>query len=1051
MLISLLSGEARAQTSPVLYLPNTVGNNVWVIDTSTGIAGSIATASRAYGVAIKGDQSVLYVSNNQDGTVTRIDTATNTAGTPITVGGRPYGLAMTPDGKTLYVAISTSNTVAVIDTATNAITSVLTGFNNPTAVVVTPDGKTAYVTDQNSGRLVPIDIATNTATTAIAVGANPFFLAASPDSKTIYVANSGSNTVSIISTATNTLVATVTVGTTPVDVVVSPDGKTAYVTSQAGITPIDTATNTAGTPISLGGATTPFGLTVSPDGRTLYVQVSNGGGSVAVYDIATGTFGPPIAVAGGQFPGMCSNGNALLAAGLTFKANNAGALGCTLASGATGSPGPVFTGGTLQFAGANISSALPIALMNQGGTFDTAGNNATLSGAISGAGGMTKTGSGTLTLSGAGSYLGATGVNVGTLQAGIGNAFSPNSAYTIANGARLDLNGFSQTVGSLAGAGAVTLGTATLAAGRDNTSTTFSGAISGSGGLTKTGTGALTLSGANSFTGGTAVNAGTLSVNGSIATSSLTTVNASGTLGGTGTVGNTVITGGTLSPGNSIGTLNVAGNLAFSSASSYLVEVSAANADRVNVSGAAALGGAIVKASFATGNYVARQYTILNATGGVSGSFGSQVNTNLPTSFISALSYDANNVYLNLALNYAAAFGNGLSSNQAAVGNAIVGYFNRTGSIPVAFGALTPGALTQVSGETAASVQQPIFMAATQFMGTMSDPAVAGRGGDAPGAMGFAEQGDAMNADAATGRKRSGNERDAYAMITKAAPRAFVPRWNVWVSGFGGTQTTDGNVAAGTSTSSSRIGGVAVGADYWLSAQTVAGFAMAGGATNFSVAGGGGRSDLFQLGGFVRHNIGSAYITASAAYGWQQVTTERHVDADALRARFDTNSYSARLEAGNRYATPWLGIALTPYAAAQITYLDLPSYAETSASGTGSFALAYAGKGIAAPRSELGLRSDKSFAVSDALLTLRGRAAWAHDFNTERSASATFQSLPGASFVVNGARPARDAALTTAEAELRFVSGISIGASFEGEFSEVTRSYAGKGVVRYAW
>ncbi len=34
---------------------------------------------------------------------------------------------------------------------------------------------------------------------------------------------------------------------------------------------------------------------------------------------------------------------------------------------------------------------------------------------------------------------------------------------------------------------------------------------------------------------------------------------------------------------------------------------------------------------------------------------------------------------------------------------------------------------------------------------------------------------------------------------------------------------------------------------------------------------------------------------------------------------------------------------------------------------------------------------------------------------------------------------------------MKFVSGISLAATFEGEFSDVTRSYAGKGVVRYAW
>jgi uncharacterized protein with beta-barrel porin domain len=65
--------------------------------------------------------------------------------------------------------------------------------------------------------------------------------------------------------------------------------------------------------------------------------------------------------------------------------------------------------------------------------------------------------------------------------------------------------------------------------------------------------------------------------------------------------------------------------------------------------------------------------------------------------------------------------------------------------------------------------------------------------------------------------------------------------------------------------------------------------------------------------------------------------------------------------------------------------------------------------------------------------------------------AATFQALPGASFVVNGAAIASDAALTTASAEMRWLNGWSAAATFEGEFSNVTRSYAGKGVVRYAW
>jgi uncharacterized protein with beta-barrel porin domain len=97
------------------------------------------------------------------------------------------------------------------------------------------------------------------------------------------------------------------------------------------------------------------------------------------------------------------------------------------------------------------------------------------------------------------------------------------------------------------------------------------------------------------------------------------------------------------------------------------------------------------------------------------------------------------------------------------------------------------------------------------------------------------------------------------------------------------------------------------------------------------------------------------------------------------------------------------------------------------------------------------MRTDKSFAMADGVLTLRGRAAWAHDYNPDRAIGATFQTLPGASFVVNGAGQASNAALLTASAEKKWLNGWSAAGTFEGEFSDATRSYAGKGVVRYQW
>jgi uncharacterized protein with beta-barrel porin domain len=539
---------------------------------------------------------------------------------------------------------------------------------------------------------------------------------------------------------------------------------------------------------------------------------------------------------------------------------------------------------------------------------------------------------------------------------------------------------------------------------------------------------------------------GTLSVNGVI--NGLVTVNAGGTLGGTGTIDNVVVNDGVLAPGNSIGTLNVAGSLTFSAASSYMVEISGASSDLTRITGVSTLGGATVVV-VPTGT-VARQYTILTAIGGVPDTFNplvSGVSPNLNPS----LSYDANNVYLNFALNY----GGGLNVNQQNVAIALTNFFNATGGIPAQFASLPPAGLTQVSGELATGSQQATFDAMNLFLSLMSDPSVAGRSGGLSGNAGaipFAEE-SALGYSA----KKPRAPRDAFAKFPTKADVArndlFDQRWSVWGAAYGGGGNTSGNAALGSNDASARAFGFAVGADYRLSRDTLAGFALAGGGANFSVSGfGSGRSDLFQAGAFIRHNIGNAYVTAAAAYGWQDVTTERTVTMagfERLRAQFNANAYSGRIEGGYRYLTPWMGI--TPYAAAQFTTYSLPAYAEHVLAGAGTFALNYAAKDVTAARSELGVRTDKSFAVSNGILTLRGRAAWAHDFNTDRNVTALFQALPGAAFVVNGAAQAHDSALVTGAAEMKWLNGWSAAATFEGQFSNVTNSYAGKGVVRYAW
>jgi uncharacterized protein with beta-barrel porin domain len=518
-------------------------------------------------------------------------------------------------------------------------------------------------------------------------------------------------------------------------------------------------------------------------------------------------------------------------------------------------------------------------------------------------------------------------------------------------------------------------------------------------------------------------------------------------------VGTTAIaSGGTFMPGNGTpgSAMTVSGNLAFASDAQYVVNINPATSSLTNVSGTATLGGATVNAIYANGSYVDKRYTILTATGSVNGTFNSLVNTNLPSNFSTALAYNANNAYLELTLNYAPVSkptdptdpgndppnsgpnsGQGLSINQRNVANTLVNFFNTTGGIPMAFGALSPAGLTQVSGELATGTQQATFDAMTQFMGVMTDASGMGRG--------FAACGDGGT----TG----------YVKAPRAAD-CFASRWSVWAAGYGGGRTTDGNAVVGSNTTTDRVYGIAVGADYRISPDTLAGFALAGGGTNFSLANalGNGRSDLFQAGAFIHHNIGASYLTGALAYGWQDITTERTLalaGIDRLRANFNANAFSGRLEGGYRFATAWGG--LTPYAAGQFTTYDLPDYAEQALVGSTLFALNYNAKTATASRTELGLRTDKSVALADGALTLRGRFAWAHNFDTDRSAAANFQTLPGTSFVVIGAAIGADSALASVAAELSWRNGWSLAGTFDGEFSNVSTSYAGKGVLRYQW
>ena len=189
------------------------------------------------------------------------------------------------------------------------------------------------------------------------------------------------------------------------------------------------------------------------------------------------------------------------------------------------------------------------------------------------------------------------------------------------------------------------------------------------------------------------------------------------------------------------------------------------------------------------------------------------------------------------------------------------------------------------------------------------------------------------------------------------------------------------------------------------------GFALAGGGTNYGVADGlgGGHSDMFQAAVYSFTRVNAAYLSAALAYGWQHVSTDRSVTVagtDHLAADFSANDVGGRIEGGYRFAIPGVfslpGFGITPYGALQGQAFITPSYNETAASGASTFALAYNAQTTTTTRTELGAWFDGTIALDNgATLTLRTRAAWAHDYWSASNMTAVFESLPGSSFTVS--------------------------------------------------
>lgn len=764
----------------------------------------------------------------------------------------------------------------------------------------------------------------------------------------------------------------------------------------------------------------------------------------------------------GSFGGGGGGGGGAHGAVRSASASDAGAAG--------GSGGVGGHGGSVQGAGGGggaggwgvaVSGVAVVYTMTgsaQGGAGGAGGNSASGNAPNGGDGGTGGTGVGILgsaTLVNSGSITGGNG--------GVGGAGSNAAGANGAGGAGVSGSGITIVTsgaisGGLSGDG-VTRANAISFTGGANTLTlqtgaTFNGdiaiqggtlsfaqatdqalnsAITGGGGLIKNGAGKLDLTGTNTYTGATLVNAGVLLVNGSIASS--VTVNAGSTLGGTGTINGAVslAAGGVLAPGNSIGTITVNGNVNFAPGSFYRVEVDAAgSADRINATGTATISGGTVDVRAGAGSYQAStQYTILNASGGVTGGFAA-VTSDL--AFLTpSLTYDANNVFLRMARNDISFVQVAQTPNQRAAAAALPTGAGASGDM-----ATVVNAVTGLSTSQALQAYDAIGGASLVALRRAGAAFSGGFGQQLTRRLGAVASGDAVQVASA------GEPQMAMALLSaqRMDQRGF------WLRGYGAGSNTDsdGNAAA----NALRGGGLSMGIDTEVRKGLVLGAALTHGRSrvSFDSVADKGHSRGNALGVYGGLASGPWAFKGHASLARSANDMDRAVVVGPLArtasADFDSRSLSMYAEA--TYDLQQADYLLQPLVALSLVRTRTDGFTET---GAGALNLQVAQQSTRSTRTLVGAKTVHELGK----LKIEPRLLWAHEFgNVNAPMFASFMGAPAAgSFQVSGVALKRDSLILGLGVSGQIRKGLALVADGELEVNSRQRNLAVAVALRGVW
>lgn len=495
-----------------LYQTGADNGRLFIVDVASNtVTNSFAVGTSAFGVVFHPDGTTAYVMNSGSNNISVIDTGTETISATIALSDSPRFGTVIPDGSKLYVG--RGNAVNAIDTSNNTIVATISA-SNIYNVTFSFDQPVVYASDWSTGRVYVINTNSDTIIASIVVGSLPHYVTMDYyKNETLYVGNFTTDNISIINTGSNTVTQTVSGIDAVRQVNPSPDGSQLYAPKSLGqVLVLDSQTYTTTSTISIGGfpgnagVFNPF-IAWQTDGSSSWNTASNWSPNIVPdngnfqYDNIKAYFVDTI-----TSPTTVTLGSSVIVQDLYFRSSQA----YTIAGSAinlSGTPSIVIgTGNGAHEISANLGLGGDLTITQ------TPSTTVTISGQILGSQAVTINAAGTISFEGVNAYTGATTISAGTLALSGSGDISTSSGVAVTGTFDISAASGNRSIATLSGAGGVTLGANTLTTFNTG-STTYSGIMAGTGGLTKTGTGTLILTGTNTYSGTTTISAGTLQGN----------------------------------------------------------------------------------------------------------------------------------------------------------------------------------------------------------------------------------------------------------------------------------------------------------------------------------------------------------------------------------------------------------------------------------------------------------------------------------------------------------------------------------------------------------